>query len=158
MPGDSRRLVPPSCFPRGVSRFRRTVLLAAVVFCCGVGTAGAGPGYWRITGHVLGPASAMDQALAETYTGKRVFLDDATIQFDSRTCPIAPRLVEHDAATFFDAAFRVPPRVVGHEGDKVFVIETGCDIPGLSSLLLLDDGRMCFYLNGVFFFLSEELE
>ncbi len=148
----------PSPCPRRAGRLRRAALVAALILACGIQTAGAGSGYWIITGYVLGPASALDQAAAEAYKGKRVLLDDESIQFDSKTCAITPSLAEHEATSYFGDNFRIDPRLLGHGGDKVFVIETGCDIPGLSSLVLLDDGRMCFFLDGVFFFLNEELE
>jgi len=130
----------------------------ALLWLAAAQPAWAASGYWIITGHQSGPVAAMDAAQAEAFTGKRLFLDNETIAFESASCAIVPTLADHDAATYFADTFRITPQSLGHKAPKVFVIETGCDIPGLSSLILLDDGRMCFSLDGVFFFLSEELE
>jgi hypothetical protein len=132
--------------------------VVALVLVCGAPPAVAATGYWTITGFLVGPASVMDSVAAGSFIGKRMFIDSVTIEFDAATCAIAPTLVDHDSIAYFRDMFRIDPPSLGHKAPKVFVIETGCDIPGLSTLILLDDGRMCFSRDGVFFFLSEELE
>ncbi|NMC50784.1 MAG: hypothetical protein GYA47_15375 [Desulfovibrio sp.] len=143
--------------PRRFGRLRRAAVLAALVWLLGASGADAGIGSWTITGYVFGPVSAMDKATADSYKGRRVVMDEGSIRFGDETCATSPGLVVHDAATYF-GDFRIDPHKLGHAGEKVYVIETGCALPGLSSLLLLDDGRMCFFLDGVFFFLTEDSE
>jgi hypothetical protein len=144
--------------PGRAVRLRRFAAVLALLWVFQTQAAPAATGYWTITGFLAGPVSAMDTAQAESFKGKRMFIDSATIEFDDAACAIVPTLTDHDAAAYFADGFRIAPQTLGHKAPKVFVIETGCDIPGLSSLILLDDGRMCFSRDGVFFFLSEELE
>ncbi len=144
-------------FSHRLSRLRRATVLTALVWLLGASGADAGIGSWTITGYVFGPVSAMDKAAADSYKGRRVIMDEGSIRFGDETCAISPGLVVHDAATYF-GGYRIDPQRLGHAGEKVYVIETGCALPGLSSLLLLDDGRMCFSLDGVFFFLTEDSE
>ncbi|NDY57688.1 hypothetical protein G3N56_13205 [Desulfovibrio sulfodismutans] len=136
----------------------RVVAVLALLWMVHAQPVWAASGYWTITGHQFGPVAAMDTAQAEALTGKRLFIDTETIEFDDVSCAIVPTLTDHDAAAYFGDNYRVTPQALGHMAPKVFVIETGCSIPGLSSLILLDDGRMCFSRDGVFFFLGEELE
>ncbi|MEF3698264.1 hypothetical protein [Desulfolutivibrio sp.] len=136
----------------------RVVAVLALLWMANAQSSLAASGYWTITGYQFGPVAALDTAQAEALTGKRLFIDTETIEFDDASCAIVPTLTDHDAAAYFGDNFRVAPQALGHMAPKVFVIETGCTLPGLSSLILLDDGRMCFSRDGVFFFLGEELE
>lgn len=152
-------------FPGAVSprrpdrrRLRRAAAVLALCVLCGAIPGIAATGYWTITAYLPGPVSAMETAKAESYKGKRMFIDTGTIEFDDVTCAITPTLADHDSTAYFTETYRIDPAILGHKAPKVFVVETGCDIPGLGALILLDDGRMCFSLDGVFFFLSEELE
>ncbi len=156
-PHVSPRTPPPGRADR-ISRLGRLAAAFVLFWMAAAQPAVAAPGYWTIIGHQFGPVAAMDAAQADAFTGKHLFLDNETMEFDAASCAIVPTLTDHDAAIYFAENFRVTPQFLGHKAPKVFVIETGCDIPGLSSLLLLDDGRMCFSRDGVFFFLSEELE
>ena len=152
------RVPPLTPRPGRAGRLGRMAAVVALVLACSVTPALAATGYWTITGFLVGPVSAMDAVAAGSFIGKRMFIDSGTMEFDAATCAITPTLVDHDSIAYFRDMFRVDPPALGHKGPKVFVIETGCDIPGLSTLILLDDGRMCFSRDGVFFFLSEELE
>jgi len=161
MAGDTltRPHVSPRTLPVGhVGRVGCVAAVLALLWMVHAQPCLAASGYWIITGYQPGPVAAMDTAQAEALTGKRLFIDSETIEFDGASCSIVPTLTDHDAAAYFGDTFRVTPQSLRHMAPKVFVIETGCTIPGLSSLILLDDGRMCFSRDGVFFFLAEELE
>jgi len=110
---------------------------------------------WLVTGYTLGKSASLSKAEAEAWMGKAVLMDETSIIVGEKKCQISPSPQEVDAMDYFATQFHIKPAELGIRERKAVILHTQCDIPGFDPLIPLGDGRLAFFRDGVFFYLTQ---
>lgn len=132
----------------------RRILPLLLFFAMHLCAAEAQGNVWRVQEVFLGPEAEMTQQQASDWLDKRVRITQTAISFEGSTCRVTPEITRVQAGIFL-AAQQITPQELGIEDGLVELVETGCDIPGLRTLLALADGRFVSFYKGAYIFLQK---
>lgn len=109
---------------------------------------------WRIERLAFSPAAAMGEDEGRSWLGKTLRITQTNMTFEGRSCRVAPEIEKVETGVFL-ASMLTSPADVGIEAVSMDLVRTGCDIPGLETLLGLPDGRFVLLHQGVFMFMRK---
>ncbi len=99
----------------------------------------------------------MDEDEARSWLGKTMRITQSGMTFEGRGCRVTPEIEKVETGVFL-ASMLTSPADVGIEAESMDLVRTGCDIPGLETLLALPDGRFVLLHQGVFMFMRKARE
>ncbi len=94
----------------------------------------------------------MDETEAGSWLGKTIRITQNGMTFEGRSCRVTPEIEKVETGVYL-ASMQTSPGEVGIEAESMDLVRTGCDIPGLQTLLALPDGRFVLLHKGVFLFM-----
>lgn len=115
-------------------------------------------GNWQIYSYAFGDSA--NEAEANAQIGKIITFGDGAIQFGEQNCPNPNYQSRYiDPAIYLEQAYKISPEILYISNENIDVINTGCDVAGLSEIMRLStvhSETLVINRDGIFYFLYEQ--